>query len=439
MEPKIEKFFEPVVLTPFQSTPSLDRHFQSIPWSDADSVADCEREAAEAEKGSSDERKSECQMKLSWALVHSKKPEDVLRGIAMLDSGKIDVAVSIPPSLYSVGPTMCTCGFVIFEGNETHHTPWETYWSPLRMKEKVYLLAVGHYRSGDYTRSLQLVGQCLEIAPDCMQALSLKKAIEDKITIDQSQFSSHQPSETIDLQHPIMQKKKKGQVQTRERNPNWTKEEDEALCRAWLRIPENPTDTDYTGARLWDRIREEFIDILGYEADRANTGLMHRWSSIQPRLIKYSGFVRSVEGGTHTSGYNGEGSIGAAKQLYYKSEGRPFKWVGCWLILKDSTKWNSYTQEHECKKHKIARRKRDGSDLDVEQTLDSLNPSTLATLGSNAGSVSLDNGNSPLSRGSHELPRPLGRKVAKKIHRKKNLDHSEALKFFAEEFNNLRK
>lgn len=131
--------------------------------------------------------------------------------------------------------------------------------------------------------------------------------------------------------------------------------------------------------------------------------------------------------------------IGAAKQLYYKSEGRPFKWVGCWLILKDSTKWNSYTQEHECKKHKIARRKRDGSDLDVEQTLDSLNPSTLATLGSNAGSVSLDNGNSPLSQGSHELPRPLVRKVAKKIHRKKNLDHSEVLKFFAEEFYNLRK
>lgn len=77
--------------------------------------------------------------------------------------------------------------------------------------------------------------------------------------------------------------------------------------------------------------------------------------------------------------------------------------------------------------------------MDVEQTLDSLNPSTLATLGSNAGSVSLDNGNSPLSQGSHELPRPLVRKVAKKIHRKKNLDHSEVLKFFAEEFNNLRK
>lgn len=66
-------------------------------------LQDCEREAAEAEKGSSDELKSEGQMKLSWALVHSKRPEDVLRGIAMLDSGKIDVAVSIPPCMWIVG------------------------------------------------------------------------------------------------------------------------------------------------------------------------------------------------------------------------------------------------------------------------------------------------------------------------------------------------
>lgn len=35
--------------------------------------------------------------------------------------------------------------------------------SPLQMREKVYLLAVGHYRSGDYLRSMQLVEQCLEV------------------------------------------------------------------------------------------------------------------------------------------------------------------------------------------------------------------------------------------------------------------------------------
>lgn len=45
----------------------------------------CEREVAEAEKGSSNELKSECIMRLSWALVHSRRPEDVQRGIAMLE------------------------------------------------------------------------------------------------------------------------------------------------------------------------------------------------------------------------------------------------------------------------------------------------------------------------------------------------------------------
>ena len=45
----------------------------------------CEREVAEAEKGSSDEFKSECIMRLSWALVHSRRQEDVQRGIAMLE------------------------------------------------------------------------------------------------------------------------------------------------------------------------------------------------------------------------------------------------------------------------------------------------------------------------------------------------------------------
>lgn len=45
----------------------------------------CEREVAEAQKGSSDELVKECIMRLSWALVHSRHSEDVQRGIAMLE------------------------------------------------------------------------------------------------------------------------------------------------------------------------------------------------------------------------------------------------------------------------------------------------------------------------------------------------------------------
>ncbi|KAI7731341.1 hypothetical protein M8C21_033512 [Ambrosia artemisiifolia] len=111
-------------------------------------IEGCEREVAEAEKGSSDERKSECLLRLSWALVHSKRPDDVQRGIAMLEG-------SLPSTT-----------------------------DPLQMREKMYLLAVGYYRSGDYSRSRQLVDRCLEIAPDWRQALTLKKSIEDHIKKD---------------------------------------------------------------------------------------------------------------------------------------------------------------------------------------------------------------------------------------------------------------
>ncbi|KAF9612019.1 hypothetical protein IFM89_037302, partial [Coptis chinensis] len=105
----------------------------------------CEREVAKAANGTSDEIKKESIMRLSWALVHSKQLEDVQRGLAMLED-----------SLVNPG-------------------------SPLQKREKLYLLAVGNFRSGDYSRSRQLLEQSLEIAPDWRQALTLKKTVEDKI------------------------------------------------------------------------------------------------------------------------------------------------------------------------------------------------------------------------------------------------------------------
>ncbi|KAL8129374.1 hypothetical protein V2J09_018529 [Rumex salicifolius] len=118
----------------------------NIPWCDREIITGCEREVAEASKGSSDDAKAKCLMRLSWTLVHSRQPEDVQRGIAMLQSSN---------------------------GN-----------CPLQMREKLYLLAVGYYRSENFIRSRQLVDRCLEIAPDWRQALTLKKTIEDKITTD---------------------------------------------------------------------------------------------------------------------------------------------------------------------------------------------------------------------------------------------------------------
>lgn len=107
----------------------------------------CEREAAGADNGS-DESKNECLTRFSWALVHSRRTEDIERGIAMLEA--------------SIASTT----------------------DPLKMREKLYLLAVGHFRRGDYSRSRELVEQCLMVEPEWRQAQSLKKAIEDRITKD---------------------------------------------------------------------------------------------------------------------------------------------------------------------------------------------------------------------------------------------------------------
>ncbi|XP_031381808.1 mitochondrial fission 1 protein A-like isoform X2 [Punica granatum] len=129
----------------FNSVGSFFKGDDRIPWCDPDIILGCERDVAEAANGGSDELKSESIMRLSWALVHSRREEDVQRGIAMLEA-----------SLTNSSTT-------------------------LQQREKLYLLAVGYYRSGEYSKSWQLVQRCLEIAPDWRQALTLKKAVEDGV------------------------------------------------------------------------------------------------------------------------------------------------------------------------------------------------------------------------------------------------------------------
>ncbi|KAL9411521.1 hypothetical protein AB3S75_045176 [Citrus x aurantiifolia] len=137
MDVKISKFFD--------SIGSFFTGGDQIPWCDRDIIGGCEREVAEA---NDDKQKSESIMRLSWALVHSRQAEDVQRGIAMLEA-----------SLANSSP-------------------------PLQQREKLYLLAVGYYRTGEYAKSRQILEQCLEIAPDWRQALGLKKTVEDRIAKD---------------------------------------------------------------------------------------------------------------------------------------------------------------------------------------------------------------------------------------------------------------
>ncbi|KAJ1696803.1 hypothetical protein LUZ63_005315 [Rhynchospora breviuscula] len=117
----------------------------NLPWCEPDIIAGCEREVAEA---GNEEQKNESLMRLAWALVHSRQPDDVNRGIGMIEASL------------------------------------ENSNSPLQTKEKIYLLAVAFYRTGNYAKSRHLVDRCLEIQPDWRQAQNLSKVVEDKIARD---------------------------------------------------------------------------------------------------------------------------------------------------------------------------------------------------------------------------------------------------------------
>ncbi|CAF1862343.1 hypothetical protein Bca4012_033231 [Brassica carinata] len=132
----------------FDSIGSFFSGGDKIPWCDREVILECEKEVKTATDGDSEDQKKESIMRLSWSLVHSRQAEDIQRGIAMLEAS---LATSSPP---------------------------------LQDREKIYLLAVGYYRTGDYSRSRQLVERCLEVQPDWRQALALKKTIEDKIAKD---------------------------------------------------------------------------------------------------------------------------------------------------------------------------------------------------------------------------------------------------------------
>ncbi|KAK6945189.1 Fis1, N-terminal tetratricopeptide repeat [Dillenia turbinata] len=120
----------------------------TLPFCGRDTIAGCEREVAEAASDIPDELKNESLTRLSWALVHSRYPADMQRGIAMLEASLVNVR------------------------------------NPLHEREKLYLLAVGYYRTGDYSRSRQFVEGCLEIAPDWRQARTLKSIVENQIAKD---------------------------------------------------------------------------------------------------------------------------------------------------------------------------------------------------------------------------------------------------------------
>ncbi|XP_059665966.1 uncharacterized protein LOC132311851 isoform X2 [Cornus florida] len=223
-------------------------------------------------------------------------------------------------------------------------------------------------------------------------------------------LSNHQPSQS---QRPSRQNKL-----------NWSREEDEALCNAWMMIGKDPV----MGSTYWERIQINFQSQPGGTTARNSSGLMNRFSYLHPLVNKFCGCYKTIQD-TPSSRFNAEDLIQTAKELYKKQVGVDFKLDHCWYILRNSAKWHNHCNaQQEKQKPNQQTRKRDVVDLDSNELGNSSesvsttpgsfqnNPSTPSTPGvSTPASANLGDDDPPAgAQGSHDLPRPLGQKAAKK-------------------------
>jgi len=73
------------------------------------------------------------------------------------------------------------------------------------------------------------------------------------------------------------------------RSKNFSEKEDEILVSAWLNVSLDPiTGANQTHKSYWTRIHDYFDENLPFPSDRTQNSLMHRWSTIQDSVNKFT-------------------------------------------------------------------------------------------------------------------------------------------------------
>ncbi|KAG5553649.1 hypothetical protein RHGRI_011519 [Rhododendron griersonianum] len=186
------------------------------------------------------------------------------------------------------------------------------------------------------------------------------------------------------------------------RGKGFTMVEDEALCRAYLAISQDPIiGINQTMANLWERIRLCFSSQADVDCNRTAVSLMKRWSKIQKAVSKFCGFLAQVER-RQKSGTGEKEKMAEAKRMFSIDErNKSFMFESCWEILRHSCKWDKIMTP---------------SQKPTVQTTTSSNPSTGTPISLES---ELDLDQQPSREG---VNRPSGIKAALESRRKKVID-----------------
>ncbi|KAA1074735.1 hypothetical protein PGT21_050300 [Puccinia graminis f. sp. tritici] len=139
---------------------------------------------------------------------------------------------------------------------------------------------------------------------------------------------------------PTATKKKKA--------PNYTEAEDFELCRAWIRISEDPAvGTHQDGNTFWQRVTAAYHESVPTPI-RPVDSTKKRWGLLQRMLNKFRGCVDQVEQ-FNQSGASAEDQLNRALRLYSADQKSHFKHLRAYNMIVKCAKWNQYTQDNERK------------------------------------------------------------------------------------------
>ncbi|CAN1325137.1 Glutathione S-transferase T3 [Linum perenne] len=124
------------------------------------------------------------------------------------------------------------------------------------------------------------------------------------------------------------------------RGPNWSLEEDEALCRSWCKIScDGDIGNGQKNLTFWGRITAAFKDIL-LGSTRTKQSLESRFKLIGMTCSKWKGVLRKADA-QRSSGQT-ESDVNMMAKLIYKLDmnDKAFKDEHCWNILSQCPKWH---------------------------------------------------------------------------------------------------
>lgn len=125
---------------------------------------------------------------------------------------------------------------------------------------------------------------------------------------------------------------------------NWKEAEDITLVQAWMSVAQDPiTGNEQRSEHFWERVHVEFSMHLprAFSDVRKSDACKNRWQLLQKSVSKLSSNWAIIQR-RDESGVTITQKLADAHSLYREDQGKAFKHIACWELLRDCQKWKDH-------------------------------------------------------------------------------------------------